>query len=150
MEESSRVCFSSFVKSHLCWCGPSSSAFQRVICACQEIIPGLSIAMRELGVPYSLFFCTGTKLGGSLPGAPAPCLLGQRGLWMATAVLLEVRVMGLLTILCSSSLILDCSRLVCACEAHNHIYTHAHLYIHVHFYWTLAQTCTPLFTTLQI
>ena len=74
-----------FVKSHPCWSEPSSSAFQGGFCACQEIIIGLSTAVKELGGSHSLFFCAGTELGNSPPRAPAPCLLGQRGLWTATS-----------------------------------------------------------------
>lgn len=62
-EKRSRTCFSSFVKSHLCWFEPSSSAFRRVICACQEIILGSSIPMRELGLPAACGSAQGLNWG---------------------------------------------------------------------------------------
>ena len=62
-EKSSRACFSSFVKSHLCWFEPSSSAFRRVVSTCQEIILGLSVPTREPGVRTAYVSSQGLNLG---------------------------------------------------------------------------------------
>lgn len=58
-----RACFLSLIRIHLCWFESSSSAFQRVICACQEIIFGLSVLSRESGVPTTHVSAQGLNLG---------------------------------------------------------------------------------------
>lgn len=80
-EKSSGACFSSFVKSHLCWFEPSSSAFRRVVSTCQEIILGLSVPTRETGICTAYGSSQGLNLG-------LACL-GRGGCGWPLAILLE-------------------------------------------------------------